>query len=74
MPIKYTIAYNVTSNECIAGNGEIPERSDTSECRKEWNKGSVSLQYSYDKIMNYSKIKFRKLSFELWRKRQKITK
>ena len=25
---------NVTSNECIAGNGQIPERSETSEYMK----------------------------------------
>ena len=34
----------VTSNECIAGNGWIPERSDTSEYIKEWYKGLVDLK------------------------------
>ena len=43
MPIKYS-TYNVTSNECIAGNGKIPKRSDTSEYIKECYEGSVSLQ------------------------------
>ena len=38
---------NVTSNECIAGNGKILEISDTSEYIKEWCKGSVSLRYKY---------------------------
>ena len=42
--IKYYVTYNVTSNECIAGNGYIPKRNDTSEYIKEWYKGSVSLQ------------------------------
>ena len=31
MPIKYSVIYNVTSNERIAGNGWILEKSDTSE-------------------------------------------
>ena len=31
MPIKYSVTYNVTSKECIAGNGWVLERSDTSE-------------------------------------------
>ena len=31
----------LTSNECIARNGKIPERSDMSEYMKAWNKGSV---------------------------------
>ena len=35
MPIKYFATYNVTSNERIAGNGQIPERSETSEYIKE---------------------------------------
>ena len=35
MPIKYSITHNVTSNECIAGNGQILERSDTIEYIKE---------------------------------------
>ena len=37
--------YNVTSIECIAGNGYILERNDTSEYMKDWYKGSVSLRY-----------------------------
>ena len=41
---QYSITYDVTSNECIAGNGQIPKRSDTSEYVKELYKGSVSLQ------------------------------
>ena len=28
--------YSVASNACIAGNGEIPEKCDTSEYIKEW--------------------------------------
>ena len=36
---------DVTSNECIAGNGYILERNNTSEYIKELYKGSVSLQY-----------------------------
>ena len=35
MPIKYSVTYNVTSNECIAGKGQIQERSDISEYIKE---------------------------------------
>ena len=31
MPIEYSVTYNVTRNEYIAGNGQIPERSDTGE-------------------------------------------
>ena len=38
------LSHKVTSNECIAGNGYIPERSDTSEYIKEWYQGSVSLR------------------------------
>ena len=34
--IKYYVTYYVTSNECIAGNGQIPKRSDTREYIKEW--------------------------------------
>ena len=34
MSIKYSVTYNVTSNACIAGNGKIPERNDTSEDMK----------------------------------------
>ena len=45
MPIKYSVSYNVIRNECIASNGQIPERSDTSEYIKECYKGSVSFQY-----------------------------
>ena len=44
LPIKYSVIYNVTSNECFAGNGQIPERSDTSEYIKRIYKGSVSLR------------------------------
>ena len=36
--------FNVTSNESIAGNGSITERSDISEYIKECYKGSVSLR------------------------------
>ena len=43
MLIGYSVTYNVTSNECIAGNGQIPERSETSEYTIEWYEGSVSL-------------------------------
>ena len=32
---KYSVTYNVTSNESIAGNGQIREKSDTSEYIKE---------------------------------------
>ena len=35
LPIKYSDTYNVTSNECIARKGQIPERSDISEYIKE---------------------------------------
>ena len=31
---KIFLAYDVTSNECIAGTGQIPERSDTGEYMK----------------------------------------
>ena len=44
MPIEY-LRTTATSNACIAGNGSIPKRSDTSEYIKEWFKGSV---YLYD--------------------------
>ena len=37
-----SITYNVTSNECVAGNGQILERIDTSEFIKEQYKGLVS--------------------------------
>ena len=33
--MKYSVTYNVTSNECIAGNEQILERSDISEYMKE---------------------------------------
>ena len=43
MPIKYYSTYNVTSNECIAGNvyGYLKE---VIQVIKEWYKGSVSLR------------------------------
>ena len=34
---------NVTSNECIAGNGYILERCHTSEYGKEWYRGSITI-------------------------------
>ena len=43
--IHIILTSDVTSNECIAGNGQIPERSDTGEYIKNDIKGSVSLQY-----------------------------
>ena len=44
--IALIVPFNiVTSNECIAGNGKIPERNDTSDTKVLY-KGSVSLRYS----------------------------
>ena len=37
------MSHNVTSNEWIAGNGQIPEGSDAREYIKELYKGPVSL-------------------------------
>ena len=44
MPIKYSFTYIVTSDECIAGIGQIPERGAASEYIKPWYKGSVCLR------------------------------
>ena len=41
---EYSVTYNVTCNECIAGNGLVLERSDTNVYMKEWYKA----QYLYD--------------------------
>ena len=35
---------DATSNECIAGNGQVPERSDTGEYMKAGYKCSISLR------------------------------
>ena len=37
---------DATSNECFAGNGQIPERSDTGEYMKVWCKCSIFLWYN----------------------------
>ena len=43
---------DVTSNECIAGSGKIPERSDTGEYMKQHD---INVQYLYDNKMWYLK-------------------
>ena len=48
MPIKY-LASDVTSNECIAGSGYLPEKSNTGEYMKAWY---IIVQYLYEMFAN----------------------